>query len=109
LPAPASRTLRRYGEDGTSIERADGVVTVTDAGDTFSFSDPAFTVLSLRSTAVLRWEFRPGSTLFLVWQQSRTDAGAFTGRASLGDLAESATSPGRHTIALKLTYWWSAG
>ena len=26
---------------------------------------------SLRSNAVLRWEFQPGSTLFLVWSQSR--------------------------------------
>ena len=31
----------------------------------------------LRSNAVFRWEWRPGSTLFLVWQQTR--AGEFTG------------------------------
>ena len=30
-----------------------------------------FTVLSFRSTNVLRWEFKPGSTMFVVWQQGR--------------------------------------
>ena len=30
-----------------------------------------FTVLSFRTTNVLRWEFKPGSTMFVVWQQGR--------------------------------------
>jgi hypothetical protein len=42
----------------------------------FSFSDPNFSFRSLRGTAVLRWEYRPGSTLFFVWTQQRSgDAG----------------------------------
>lgn len=32
-----------------------------------------FNLRSLRGTAVLRWEYRPGSTLYLAWQQSRAD------------------------------------
>ena len=28
---------------------------------------------SLQGNAVLRWEYRPGSTLFFVWQQDRSD------------------------------------
>ena len=43
-------------------------------------SDRDFNVLSLRGNAVLRWEYRPGSQLFLVWQHSRRD------RNNLGDL-----------------------
>ena len=31
-----------------------------------------FTVRSLKGNAVLRWEYRPGSTLFLVWTQRRS-------------------------------------
>jgi hypothetical protein len=30
-------------------------------------------VLSFRTTNVLRWEFTPGSTVFVVWQQGRED------------------------------------
>jgi hypothetical protein len=40
----------------------------------FGFDDPDFTILSLRSTVVLQWEFRPGSKLFAVWQQDRSPA-----------------------------------
>ena len=33
-----------------------------------------FSFKSLFGNAVLRWEFRPGSALYLVWTQSRTDS-----------------------------------
>ena len=43
----------------------------------YGFSDPNFSFRSLRGTAVVRWEYRPGSTLFFVWTQQRSgDAGA---------------------------------
>jgi hypothetical protein len=35
--------------------------------------NPDFNFKSLRGNAVFRWEYRPGSTLFLVWTQERTD------------------------------------
>ena len=34
---------------------------------------PDFNVRSFRTTNVLRWEYRPGSALFVVWQQGRED------------------------------------
>ena len=42
-----------------------------------------FNVLSFRTTNVLRWEYRPGSTLFVVWQQGREGSGV-PGRFALG-------------------------
>ena len=38
---------------------------------TFDIGNPNFNVHSLRGNAVLRWEYRPGSALFFVWQQER--------------------------------------
>src|SRR2546426_12716905 len=35
------------------------------------YGSPDFNVKSFRTTNVLRWEYKPGSTLFVVWQQSR--------------------------------------
>jgi hypothetical protein len=37
----------------------------------FTLDNPDFTTTSLRGTAVVRWEYRPGSTLFFVWTQQR--------------------------------------
>ena len=42
--------------------------------------DRDFNFRSLRGNAILRWEYRPGSTLFLVWTQTRVDEEA------MGDL-----------------------
>ena len=37
----------------------------------FAYPNPDFRLRSIRSNVVLRWEYRPGSTLFLVWNQGR--------------------------------------
>ena len=50
-----------------------------DGRSDHSFSEPSFNFRSLRGNAVFRWEYMPGSTLFLVWQQDRQ------GRAGVGD------------------------
>ena len=39
--------------------------------------NPDFNVHSLRGTAVLRWEYRPGSTVFFVWTQERSGSDAY--------------------------------
>lgn len=107
LPAPRSRGLRIYGEDGTAIGATMDGYAITDGADVFTIANPDFNLLSLRSTVVVRWEFLPGSTLFAVWQQDRGDVLDDGSRAGLARLGESFTRAGRHTFALKLSYWWS--
>ncbi|MEX0980267.1 MAG: DUF5916 domain-containing protein, partial [Gemmatimonadota bacterium] len=41
------------------------------SGTPRSWNDPDFNVKQFRSNVVLRWEYRPGSTLFAVWAQTR--------------------------------------
>lgn len=96
---------------GNRIARPGGgqdVAVDVDADGTtdFTFGEPDFRIVSLRTSAVVRWEFRPGSTLFLVWQQDRRDRtsdGAIPLRASLLD--DVFQAPGTHVFALKLAYW----
>ena len=74
LATPRTREVRRYGSDGTTIETLDdGVLRVTDGDELFELANRDFNVLSFRSNVVLRWEWRPGSTLFVVWQQDRSE------------------------------------
>jgi hypothetical protein len=74
---PREFKFRIYGTDAGTIssDPATGRLTVDpDAAGpapSFSFSNRDFNQRSLRGNAVLRWEYRPGSTLFFVWQQSR--------------------------------------
>lgn len=44
-------------------------------GTNFSFDNPDFHFLQYRSNLVYRWEYKPGSTIFLVWSQGRTTDG----------------------------------
>lgn len=108
LPRPRSRDLALYGDELGAIARAgdDDAYEVTAGGESFRFDDPDFTALSFRSTAVLRWELSPGSTLFVVWQASQADdlgAPELVTPATWGDALR---SPGTQTLAVKFAYWW---
>ena len=66
---------------------------------------------SLRGNTVLRWEFRPGSTLFLVWSQSREIALEDIGEADLEfrplhRLGSSFTDAGKNIFLIKCRYWF---
>jgi hypothetical protein len=77
-----------------------------DGSVDFNFDEPDFRVVSLRTNAVLRWEFRPGSTLFLVWQQNRRgrrDTGDLDAASALWDAFE---EPGTNVFAVKIAYWF---
>jgi len=108
LEAARSPWLRQYGADGTTLERRpDGSFIVTDGADNFTISNRDFNVLSFRSNVVLRWEWRPGSTLFVVWQQNReeeTDTGEPVGP---GDMFGSFNAAGDNILAVKTTFWIS--
>ena len=105
LLAPRSRELIEYGTAGTNIVRnSDGSHTVTADGRTFSIFNPDFNVRSLRSNVVLRWEWRPGSTMFVVWQQNR-NADREVRLVRPGDLFDAFSATGDNFLAVKVTYW----
>ncbi len=110
LPAPRRRDLRVYGEAaGTTATRdSTGAVAVTDGAASFTLANRDFNVTSFRSNVVLRWEWRPGSTLFLVWQQNRGEGSGIGRRARVDDLFRGLGSDGDNFLALKVSYWISA-
>ena len=66
---------------------------------------PDFNYRSFRTTNVLRWEYKPGSTLFVVWQQQRedvADVGRFAFRRDFGGVFD---APGRNVFLVKWAYW----
>jgi len=87
LRARKTFAFNRYGRDNGStigdtllVSRTDtvpGYVVDPDgpsasAATRFTFPNPDFRTRSVKLNAVLRWEYRPGSTLFVVWTQSRS-------------------------------------
>ena len=103
LAAARTSDLRRYGD----YDRGAGAITVRDGGASFTIDDPDFTAVSLRSTVVLRWEIRPGSVLYAVWQQNRSRDDAGFARPGIPPLTRPFTAPGEHVVAVKLSWWWA--
>jgi hypothetical protein len=67
--------------------------------------NPDFNYRSFRTTNVLRWEYKPGSTLFAVWQQGRErtiDRGTFDFARDFGGVF---SSPARNVFLIKWAYW----
>ncbi len=76
-------------------------------GDTAVANHPSrFNVKEFRSNVVLRWEYKPGSTLYLVWTQGRQDAGSPYDTASFGtDLRRLFDTHPDNTFLLKVSHW----
>lgn len=78
------------------------------------FSDPAvadpggFNFQQFRSNVVFRWEYRPGSTLFLVWSQGRQNDEPFEGSNSFGrDFRNLFGERADDTFLVKVSYWFA--
>ena len=102
-----------YGVDigsANTVEAEDGRTVFIDpdgAGpaDVFFFDEPDFNLRSLRGNAVFRWEYMPGSTLFLVWTQSRSSF-ENVGDLDIGrDRAELFRADPDNILLIKVNYW----
>ena len=110
LRAPRTYEFNVYGEQvGTSQIDASGNYTLDPdgAGPAASFvvDNPDFNYRSFRGNAVLRWEYRPGSALFLVWQQGReatAPVGNFDFHRDWNALLDIVPE---NVVAVKITYW----
>ncbi len=106
LTTAGGRGLRFYGQaPGTSVRRSGSDFVVTDGAETFDVPAPDYTLRSLRSNAVLRWEWRPGSTLYLVWQEDRHAFGDVGRRADFADFFRTFGTTGDHRVAVKVNYF----
>lgn len=93
--------------EGFGDEDAPGYRLDRDADGTFEtqLSRPDFNVRSLQVNAVLRWEYRPGSALFVVWAHDRSGFGSSPFDLG-GDLRALGSLPGRNVFQVKATYWF---
>ena len=69
--------------------------------------NPDFNYRSFRTTNVLRWEYKPGSTLFVVWQQGREDNvgyGDFNFNRDFGAVFD---APAKNVFLVKFAYWFN--
>jgi hypothetical protein len=120
LRAPRTFDFSEYGKDVGTVTREPGARDLVDPdgpgpGRPFRVEDRDFNLNSLRGNAVLRWEWRPGSTMFLVWQQERAgrlgaldaeregrEVGSFDVRTDVGDIFGVRPT---NVLVFKVSYW----
>jgi len=98
-----------YGADEIAYRSSDNSYQVTEAGGgpSYSFGNPDFSFRQFRSNLVARWEWRPGSSLYVVWSQGRTNA-LPTWEPSFGSNWSALWGARPDNVFLvKLSYWFS--
>ena len=120
LERPGTFNFLEYGTDiGTVSQDPGGSYSVDPDGNgpaaPFVVSDRDFSYRSLIGNAVLRWEWRQGSTLYFVWQQRRISSlrgngvdgtDPWIGGFDLGrDVNDMFGTPSDNIFVIKVNYW----
>lgn len=111
--APRRRQKLIYGRDVGSIQATGTGATAGYFIDPdglgpaagFNLRNPNFNFRSLRGTGVLRWEWRPGSTAYLVWTQTRSASEAVGDLVFSRDRSALFAAPADNIFVLKVSYW----
>ena len=78
-----------------------------DYEDSPSYVNPDFNEKILNANLVLRWEYLPGSTFYLVWTQARDATDNVFNTTFPDDFSNTFRIPMDNVILAKLSYWWS--
>jgi hypothetical protein len=104
--APREFRFLEYGRDIGEI--SGGRIYPSGPGPnavSFAVPQPDFSIASLRGNAVVRWEWRPGSTMYFAWQQTRSDfrpVGQFEFGRNVEDVFGSRPD---NIFLVKISYW----
>ncbi len=114
LHAPRTFRFDVFGHDrGTVTDLPNGRVRIDPDGDdgtqpAFVLGDDAnetsFVSRAIRVNGVIRWEYRSGSTIYLVWQQTRDGNAALAGSSLWSGLDRVLSAPAKNVIFLKASY-----
>jgi hypothetical protein len=107
---PKSGDMIYFGKDnGSTVATTSSGYTIDPDGAgpaaAFNVGNPDFNVRSLRGTAVMRWEYRPGSTIFFVWTQQREGFDSFGDFNFSRDRSALFKDRPTNIFQIKATYW----
>jgi hypothetical protein len=95
------------GDYSNFKELADGrAANYSDRYRAYAYAgNPDFNFRSFRTTNVLRWEYKPGSALFLVWQQGKSASEGFGDFRFGRDFGGVFSAPSNNVFLVKFSYW----
>jgi len=98
-----------YGPDEIAYDPARNLYAVSEAGGgpSYAFPNPDFSFRQFRSNLVARWEWKPGSSLYVVWSQGRTSNVASWESSFESNWNELWAQHPDNVLLVKLAYWFS--
>ena len=108
LARSASYDFLAYGDGGSTLDLVNGFVDPDGPGvgsaPAIDIGHPDFTYRTVRGNAVLRWEYAPGSTFYLVWTQERTGFDSSGDRPLGPSLSELGRTPANNIVMVKVAH-----
>jgi hypothetical protein len=101
--------FHRFGPDEIAYSGAGNeyLIHEADGGPLYTLPNPDFAVRQFRSNLVLRWEYKPGSALYVVWQQGRNGREPHWNDSFHQNWNALWRTPADNVFLVKLSYWFS--
>ena len=106
-PVSNVRSDRFYTFSPDEISFSGGKYSVLNNSENYSFANPDFNFNEFRSNLVVRWEYRPGSTLYIVWQHSMSNQSGNFLPTWNQNLERMFGLPSTNVFMIKLNYWYN--
>jgi len=106
----SNRDLNQRNLPLTVLATANNVYSMDATGDNvedFKLKNPDFNFQEFRSNLVGRWEYSPGSTLYLVWTNTRSLYSDNYKSAILDSFGGISSLKAKNVFMVKLNYWFS--
>lgn len=87
------------------ISYSGGQYTIGEGGQKVQFKDPNFSFNEFRSNLVARWEYKPGSTIYLVWEHNRSGQLPIYQPGWTNNFDDLWRVAPTNTFMVKLNYW----
>jgi uncharacterized protein DUF5916/cellulose/xylan binding protein with CBM9 domain len=103
-----AQRFHEYGPEEIAYAPRANAYSVSEAGGPdYAFPNPDFSFREFRQNFVARWEFKPGSSLYLVWSQGRTGSVPLAPESFGHGWDALWRTPADNVLLVKLSYWFS--
>jgi hypothetical protein len=94
-----------FTDEEISFNEAENSYTVNEGSVSYSFGNPDFSFRQFRSNLVMRWEYHPGSTIYLVWENNRNSRESYYLPDYFDNMNELFGVKSTNVFMVKVSFW----
>jgi hypothetical protein len=94
-----------FTDEELELNETNNSYTVNEGSISYSFNNPDFSFRQFRSNLVMRWEYHPGSTIYLVWENNRNSKGSYYLPEYFDNMEELFRMQSTNVFMIKVSFW----